>query len=190
MSKPKDNPGGLHKALSHPLRGKILLTMEALGTCSPNGFSAGTRGTDDEISLNVVAYHFRVLLKYEAIELAETIPRRGATEHVYRINPNSQILDLVRATGLLQQVADSSRGTEDEGLADDERVTILPIEVDQSGQTELQEIFAALMTGLIELGENCGRRLSKSAEAPIALRVGIAMYSHQNSNWSPPPIAG
>src|SRR4051812_22917817 len=190
MAKPKDTPGGLHKALAHPLRAKILLAMDARGMCSPNGYSAGTNGIGNEVSLNVVAYHFRVLLKYEAIELAETIPRRGATEHFYRINPESQVLDLVRAADLLQQVAALSNGADSEGFVDAERVAVLPIEVVRSGHTELQDTITALKTVLIELGENCSKRLSKSAESPIALRVGIATYLHQDSKWSAPPITG
>lgn len=190
MAKPKDTPGGLHKALAHPLRAKILLALEDQGICSPNGFAAGTKGTDNEVSLNVVAYHFRVLLKYEAIEEAETKQRRGATEHFYRVNPKSQVLDLVRAADLLEQVTGgTSNGAYSYGFVDAERVAILPIEVDRSGQTELQDIIATLKTGLIELSENCGKRLSKSAEPPIALRVGIATYSH-NSKSSPPPFTG
>lgn len=185
MAKPKGAPSGLHKALAHPLRTAILLTMEAKGRCSPNQFSAATKGTDNEVPLNVVAYHFRALLRYEAIELAETIPRRGATEHVYQIDPSSQVLDLVRAADLLQQVTDVPLA---EGLADAERVAILPLEVDDSGQRELQEIIAALKNGLIQLGENCSKRLSESAEPPIAVRVGIAMHLFHGPNWSPPPI--
>lgn len=173
MNRPKDQKGGLHKALAHPLREKILLTVEAQGGCSPNRFCAGSKGTETEVSLNVAAYHFRVLLRYEAIELAETIQRRGATEHVYRVNPGSQVLELARAANLLQQLTGSSKIGPDGA----ERVAIVPIEVDRPGQTELKEVIAKMKAGLIELRENCGRRLSESAETPLALRVGIATYS-------------
>ena len=37
-----------------------------------------------KLDLRSVAYHVRVLKKLGCIELVETLPRRGAVEHVYR----------------------------------------------------------------------------------------------------------
>src|SRR5690348_4935969 len=44
-------------------------------------------------SLNLVAYHVRVLEKYDCIELVDTKQRRGATEHFYRATRRQLLSD-------------------------------------------------------------------------------------------------
>src|SRR5947199_4163731 len=44
-------------------------------------------------SLNLVAYHVRVLEKYDCIELVNTKQRRGATEHFYRATRRQLLTD-------------------------------------------------------------------------------------------------
>ncbi len=76
-------PASLHQrmatALSNPLRARAL-DLIATGVASPKLIA-------DELDLDVrtVAYHVRVLHKLGCIELVETLPRRGAVEHVYRL---------------------------------------------------------------------------------------------------------
>jgi len=68
----------LAKALSNDVRARALeLLAEKEG--SPK-LIAG----ELELDLRCVAYHVRVLKKLGCIELVETLPRRGAVEHVYR----------------------------------------------------------------------------------------------------------
>jgi len=66
-------------ALSNPLRARAL-DLIAAGIASPKAIAA-------ELGLDVraVAYHVRVLRKLDCIELVETLPRRGAVEHIYRV---------------------------------------------------------------------------------------------------------
>src|SRR6476646_4353139 len=66
------------KAFAHPLRVQILAILNEK-VASPNMLAQQL----DE-SLNLVAYHVRVLEKYDCIELVDTKQRRGATEHFYR----------------------------------------------------------------------------------------------------------
>ena len=66
------------KAFAHPLRVQILIILNER-VASPNKL-AKELGE----SLNLVAYHVRVLEKFECIELVKTKQRRGATEHFYR----------------------------------------------------------------------------------------------------------
>ena len=66
------------KALSHPLRWRILEAL-ASGPASPSMIAA-----DLGEPLGNVSYHVKILLQYDAIELVETRPVRGALEHVYR----------------------------------------------------------------------------------------------------------
>jgi DNA-binding transcriptional ArsR family regulator len=71
---------GLYKALSHPLRRKILSWLIERSTGSPSEMSR-----DLVADLTEVSYHARQLEKYGVIELVEHKPtRRGSPEHIYR----------------------------------------------------------------------------------------------------------
>src|SRR5215208_348994 len=69
----------LAKALSHPLRHRILERLSAGGEASPNQLAKRL-----DAPLSNVAYHVRVLLDLGCIELVGTRQRRGALEHSYR----------------------------------------------------------------------------------------------------------
>lgn len=68
----------LAKALSNDVRAR------ALGLLAEEAKSPKLIAADLELDLRSVAYHVRVLKKLGCIELVETLPRRGAVEHVYR----------------------------------------------------------------------------------------------------------
>src|SRR3954471_21942248 len=68
----------LPKALSHPLRGRILTILNEQ-VASPNEIAQMI----DERLPNV-SYHVRALLELGCIELVSTAQRRGAIEHYYR----------------------------------------------------------------------------------------------------------
>ncbi|HEX5376279.1 MAG TPA: winged helix-turn-helix domain-containing protein [Solirubrobacterales bacterium] len=69
----------LAKALSNSLRAEALALIGE-GVDSPKQIA-------EKLDLDVrhVAYHVRVLRSLGCIELAETRPRRGTVEHVYRL---------------------------------------------------------------------------------------------------------
>jgi len=69
----------LATALSSPLRARAL-DLIAEGVSSPKAIAA-----ELDLDVRTVAYHVRVLRKLGCIELIETLPRRGAVEHIYRI---------------------------------------------------------------------------------------------------------
>lgn len=68
----------LAKALSNDVRARALHLIISAPS-SPKSIAA-------ELGLDVrgVAYHVRVLKRLGCIELADTQPRRGAVEHIYR----------------------------------------------------------------------------------------------------------
>ncbi len=68
----------LAKALSNDVRARAL-ELIAEGDRSPKRIAA-----ELGLDLRSVAYHVRVLKRLGCIELVETLPRRGAVEHVYR----------------------------------------------------------------------------------------------------------
>ena len=69
----------LAKALSHPLRQRILQRLNEGGVQSPNELS---RELGDP--LGNVSYHVRILRELDCVELVRTEQRRGALEHYYR----------------------------------------------------------------------------------------------------------
>jgi DNA-binding transcriptional ArsR family regulator len=68
----------LIRALSHPLRQKILVALNRT-TASPSQIS---RQLGEP--LGNVSYHVKILADLDAIELVQTRPVRGAVEHIYR----------------------------------------------------------------------------------------------------------
>ena len=68
----------LHKALSHPLRHRILEQLNER-VASPSDLA---KQLDEP--LGNVSYHVKILLDHQAIELVKTEPVRGALEHFYR----------------------------------------------------------------------------------------------------------
>src|SRR3954451_21545148 len=69
---------GLLKAISHPLRHRLLGMLDGR-TASPNELAR-----ELGLPLGRVSYHVRLLHDLGAIELVGTEPRRGALEHYYR----------------------------------------------------------------------------------------------------------
>ena len=83
---PLDDPRYV-KALSHPLRVRILAILEER-TASPVQLAEQL-----DASLGVVSYHVRTLERLGLIKLVRTNPVRGAVEHHYRANPRPTISD-------------------------------------------------------------------------------------------------
>ena len=68
------------KATLHPIQVEILEAAADRDKLSPVQFH------DGGASVSRVAYHFRALHKAGLLEAAGTAPRRGATEHFYRLS--------------------------------------------------------------------------------------------------------
>jgi hypothetical protein len=68
-------------ATLHPTQVQVLEQVAARGRLSPVQFE-GREG-----SISRVAYHFRALRNADLLEPGGTAPRRGATEHFYRLGP-------------------------------------------------------------------------------------------------------
>lgn len=78
-------PERLAKVFSHPLRAQLLaLLNERPG--SPQDLMERMAERGEPQSLNLIAYHVRVLLRYDAIQLVDTESVGGATKHIYAAN--------------------------------------------------------------------------------------------------------
>lgn len=70
-----------------------------------------------EAPLGQVSYHVKVLREAGALKLLDTVPRRGASEHLYGINEDflAEITDAV-ALDRITELIDNREGTDDERL--------------------------------------------------------------------------
>jgi DNA-binding transcriptional ArsR family regulator len=172
------------KAFAHPLRVQILIILNEK-IASPNMLAQQL-----EESLNLVAYHVRVLEKYDCIELVDTKQRRGATEHFYRATrrqflsddqwaqmPNS--LRPGMAAAVLKSIfedieAASKAGTLEE--VDDLHISRTPIALDKQGWSDVADLLNGSLDRLLEIQTESAARLSESKEEGMLSRVHLLHF--------------
>src|SRR5215207_1723586 len=163
MPKTKNKKEGVEqvvaKAFAHPLRVQILIILNEK-VASPNMLAQHL-----DQSLNLVAYHVRVLEKYDCIELVDTKQRRGATEHFYRATRRQFLTDseLARlpkslrpglAGAMLKSVFNdieeaSQSGTLEE--VDDLHLSRTPMVVDKQGWSEVSDLLKETLDRVLEI---------------------------------------
>lgn len=140
------------KAFAHPLRVRILGILNEK-VASPNLLSQ-----ELDQSLNLVAYHVRVLEKYRCIELVDTKQRRGATEHFYRAS-SSQLLS-------------DSEWAHFEAL-EDRHLSRTRMLVDERGWREVNELLEETRKGLSRIESTARKRLRVEGEQGTEAKVEI-----------------
>ena len=140
------------KAFAHPLRVRILGILNEK-VASPNLLSQQL-----DQSLNLVAYHVRVLEKYRCIELVDTKQRRGATEHFYRAS-SSQLLS-------------DSEWARFEAL-EDRHLTRTEMVVDDRGWREVTELLEETRKSLARIESSARKRVRRGDEGAIRAKVEI-----------------
>jgi hypothetical protein len=163
----------VHKALSHLLRIQILLALEVDGRLSPKRFITRASTDSEKLSLNVTAYHFRVLADLDVIECVEEVPRRGATEHWYAINPVSPAPDVLHMSAFLQDIVTQAVGIPEE-TGEGSHSTVVPVEVDEKGREELEGVLNGLKASLAEVARRCRSRLDPSRRNATTSKIGCA----------------
>lgn len=185
--------------LKHPLRVRILEVLNE-GPRSPSQFVEEgliPKGLFDNYqqALSLASYHFRELEKDGCLEVIESIPRRGAVEHVYRglarayFNdaefegmpfPTRCRLSRISLQGLIaradQAIAD---GTFD--ARTDRHLTWMPMQLDERGWKETISTLAATFAELTQIRHDARDRLAGSGEAVIPATVAMLGFE------SPPP---
>jgi DNA-binding transcriptional ArsR family regulator len=172
------------KAFAHPLRVQILIILNER-VASPNLLSQ-----ELDQSLNLVAYHVRVLEKYDCIELVDTKQRRGATEHFYRATRRQFLSDseLARlpnslrpglAGAILKSVFDdieeaAKTGTLDE--VDDLHISRTPMVVDKQGWSEVSDLLAATLDRVLEIQTEASERIASGDEPGILSKVQLLHF--------------
>lgn len=158
------------KAFAHPLRVQILIILNEK-VASPNMLAQQL----DE-SLNLVAYHVRVLEKYDCIELVDTKQRRGATEHFYRATRRQLLSDDQWASmpaslrpgmaeAILKSIFEDIETASKSGMldkVDDVHVTRTPMVVDQKGWSDVSDLLQGALDRLLEIQAESSERIANS----------------------------
>ncbi len=123
MPKPEKNAiDRLATIRSHPLRRQILQAAEeahAMGRLvSPSGLHKQLKAP-----MGSMSYHVQVLKAEGALKLLDTVPRRGASEHLYGINED--LLAEIQDSVALDQIAEALEN--EDFTASQNRVTIAEI---------------------------------------------------------------
>jgi DNA-binding transcriptional ArsR family regulator len=167
----KARNAGLHKALSHPVRYRILSTLDGGRVASPAELS-------QEFGMPVanVAYHFKMLLRLDAIELVSTRPVRGTLEHFYRsIVQPAEALDEIalppRVRGALAgnglvEAWERVKEASGEGGLEDERsqISSSSLHLDERGQREVEAILDDAIKRVAAIQAAATKRLTKIPE--------------------------
>lgn len=174
------------KAFAHPLRVQILIILNER-VASPNLLAQ-----ELEQSLNLVAYHVRVLEKYDCIELVDTKQRRGATEHFYRATRRQFLSDAEWARmpeslrpglagAMLKSVFEdletaATSGSLDE--LDDIHLSRTPMVVDDQGWSDVAGLLEETLDQVLAIQAESSERLAKdkSGEQGIVSKVHILHF--------------
>jgi DNA-binding transcriptional ArsR family regulator len=180
------------KAFAHPLRVQILIILNEK-VASPNMLA----GQLDE-SLNLVAYHVRVLEKYDCIELVDTKQRRGATEHFYRATRRQLLSDNDWArmpaslrpgmtAAILKSIFEdvevaSKGGTLDE--VDDAHISRTPMVLDQKGWSDVSDLLDSALDRLLEIQGEASARIAESGEGGILAKAHLLHFKSPSPDES------
>jgi hypothetical protein len=172
------------KAFAHPLRVQILIILNER-VASPNLLAQ-----ELDQSLNLVAYHVRVLEKYDCIELVDTKQRRGATEHFYRATRRQFLSDAEWARmpqslrpglsgAMLKSMFDDieeavKSGTFDE--KEDRHLTRTPLVVDKEGWGQVNALLLETYDKVMEIQSGSHARLAKSGDQGMNTKVEMLHF--------------
>ena len=195
----------IFNALKHPLRVRILEVLNE-GPRSPSqfveeGLIPKELFNSYQQALSLASYHFRELEKEGCLEVVESIPRRGAVEHVYRgmtplvffsdaefeAMPETTRGQLSRLAlqGLIAR-ADRALSTETFDARPDRHLTWVPMQLDERGWKEVIATLATTFGELTQIRHDARDRLAASGEEVIPTTVAMLGFESP----PPPPLRG
>ncbi|HEV2727010.1 MAG TPA: hypothetical protein VGV34_01885 [Solirubrobacterales bacterium] len=199
-SKEKKRSETICTVLKHPLRVRNLEVLNE-GPRSPSqfveeGLIPKEHFTSYQQALSLASYHFRELEKEGCLEVIESIPRRGAVEHVYRgMTPqvffsdaefeamplaSRRQLSRISLQGLIAR-ADRAISTETFDARPDRHLTWVPMQLDERGWKEVIATLAATFGELTQIRHDAKDRLAASGEEVVPATVAMLGFE------SPPP---
>jgi hypothetical protein len=172
-------------ALKHPLRVRILEILND-GPRSPSQFVEEGLVPKEMFqsyaqALSLAAYHFRELEKEGCLEIVDSIPRRGAIEHVYKGQANVYFTDAEFDALTPEQRSEFSR-ISSQGLVARMDSAMRTKTFDARTDRHLTWTALAACFGEVEqIRHDAKDRLAGSGEKAIPATVGILGFE------SPPP---
>jgi DNA-binding transcriptional ArsR family regulator len=174
----------LAKALSHPLRQRILQRLNEGGVRSPNELS---RELGDP--LGNVSYHVRILRELDCVELVRTEQRRGALEHYYRATAEPWLDDdqwarlpaAFRRKTLgrtLSEILEGASAASRETGFDHPEVTVsrLELELDEKGWSDVVELLGETYDAALRIqSESRARQEEHGADGTDPVRTELAL---------------
>lgn len=174
----------LAKALSHPLRQRILQRLNVEGVRSPNELAQELGDP-----LGNVSYHVRILRELDCVELVRTEQRRGALEHYYRATAEPWLDDeqwarlpaafrrktLGRALSEILEAASAASG---ESGFDHPEVTVdrLELELDDEGWSDVVKLLGETYDAALRIqSESRRRREEQGADGMDPIRTELAL---------------
>ncbi len=176
------------KAFAHPLRVQILIILNER-VASPNLLSQ-----ELDQSLNLVAYHVRVLEKYDCIELVDTKQRRGATEHFYRATRRQFLSDAEWARmpdalrpglsgamlkAVFDDIEEAVTGDTFDEVAD-RHLSRTPMVVDEQGWDEVATLLGETLDRVLEIQAGASERVAAGDEPGMLAKVEILHFKSPN----------
>jgi hypothetical protein len=185
--------------LKHPLRVRILEVLNE-GPRSPSQFvEEGLIPRENfnsyQQALSLASYHFRELEKEGCLEIIESIPRRGAVEHVYRglarvffndaefeemPQETRRQLSRISLQGLIART-DRAIWEDTFDARVDRHLTWMTMQLDERGWNEVIATLAAAFGELTQIRHDARDRLAASGEKVVPVTVGMLGFE------SPPP---
>lgn len=171
--------------MEHPLRIEILSFLRE-GPSSP----ARIQRRLENVSLNLVSHHMKVLKELGCIELVETVSKRGAKESIYRaVGPffiSDEVwekvgpkLRLPITAAVLRLVSNDLAGSLGAGKFDeitDSHFSRTPLKLDREGWSEVVDLLAGTLAGILEIGNKSVERVEASDEVPVPVTVVIMQF--------------
>lgn len=190
--------------LKHPIRVRILEVLNE-GPRSPSQFVEEGLIPKEHFSsyqqaLSLASYHFRELEKEGCLEVIESIPRRGAVEHVYRglarvffddaefeatAPEDRRELSRISLQGLIAR-ADRAIWEETFDTRPDRHLTWMPMQLDERGWEEVIAALASAFGELTQIRHDARDRLAASGEKVVPATVGMLGFESP----PPPPLRG
>jgi DNA-binding transcriptional ArsR family regulator len=182
------------KALSHPLRVRILAILEER-TASPNQLAEALGA-----SLGVTAYHVRTLERLGLIKLVRTNQVRGAIEHHYRAQPRPTVSDEAWAAAgpvakqallgaFLRQVGDTTTAAAAAGGFDraDAHFSRTVAKLDRKGWEQLAKACEQLLSKIDAIEAQVAERAARDPHAEELVDTGLVIMLFEAARIAPPP---
>ena len=174
----------LAKALSHPLRQRILEPLSVSGDeASPTQLARLL-----DAPLPNVAYHVRILLELDCIELVRTRQVRGALEHYYRATAHpwldaeqwAQLPASFRRQMLARTLRDMVCDAADAGIAGgfdhpDAQIRRASVRLDKQGWHDLAAALEQTLSSVQQIHHESAVRAAKDVTGPPTIDTEIAL---------------